>query len=163
VTKSPRQVELTRAELLDDDGIPAETFQTGKSMTLRIHYNAKKRIERPRIEVEMVWAADDWAAAIFRSNIDNFQMPAIEGAGFIDLKIGPILAEPNVYQFNIQIGDETTPAYDQLQRVRFVIAESLPIPGVFSMPHTWSVEQKSTTGVSPVLPESEEIEEYAAK
>src|SRR6185436_17035758 len=86
--KSPRQVELTRAELLDDDGIPAETFQTGKSMTLRIHYNAKKRVERPRIEVEMVWAADDWAAAIFRSNIDDFQIPGIEGTGHIDLHIG---------------------------------------------------------------------------
>jgi len=167
VSKSPRQVELTRAELLDDDGIPAETFQTGKSMTLRIHYNAKKRIERPRVEVEMVWAADDWAAAIFRSNIDDFHMPAIEGAGHIDLRIGPILAEPNVYQFNIQLGDESTPAYDQLQRVRFVIAESLPIPGVFSMPHTWAISSDAkssrTTGVSPVLPEPEEIEEYAAK
>src|SRR6266550_2621456 len=36
--KKPRQVELTRAELLDEDGLPAETFQTGKSMTLRMHY-----------------------------------------------------------------------------------------------------------------------------
>jgi hypothetical protein len=115
----------------------------------------------------MVWAADDWAAAIFRSNIDDFHMPAIEGAGHIDLRIGPILAEPNVYQFNIQLGDDTTPAYDQLQRVRFVIAESLPIPGVFSMPHTWAISSDAkssrTTGVSPVLPEPEEIEEYAAK
>ena|SRR5437660_471825 len=134
-------------------------------MTLRIHYNAKKRIENPRIEVEMVWAADDWAAAIFRSNLDNFQIPPIEGIGFIDLHIGPILAEPNVYQFNIQLGDETTPAYDQLQRIRFVIAESLPIPGVFSMPHTWSIAKPIDrgTGASPVLPESEEIEEFAAK
>ena len=154
---------------LDDDGIPAETFQTGKSMTLRIHYNAKKRIENPRIEVEMVWAADDWAAAIFRSNLDNFQIPPIEGIGFIDLHIGPILAEPNVYQFNIQLGDETTPAYDQLQRIRFVIAESLPIPGVFSMPHTWAIakdETKCGTGASPVVaPDEEEqvAEELAAK
>jgi len=162
--KSPRQVELTKAELLDEDGIPAETFQTGKSMTLRIHYNARKRVENPRVEVEMVWAADDWSAAIFRNNLDNFQIPAIEGRGTIDLRIGPILAEPNVYQFNIQLGDDTTPAYDQLQRIRFVIAESLPIPGIFSLSHTWAVgkdESKRTTGVSPVLPEPEEDEEVS--
>jgi len=160
-TKSPRQVELTKAELLDDDGIPAETFQTGKSMTLRIHYHARKRVENPRVEVEMVWAAEDWAAAIFRSNLDNFQIPAIEGRGTIDLRIGPILAEPNVYQFNIQIGDETTPAYDQLQRIRFVIAESLPIPGVFSLPHTWSASTDAND--EPESSDEESAEAVAAK
>src|SRR4051812_36635290 len=163
-TKAPRPVELSKAELLDEDGIPAETFQTGKSMTLRIHYNARKRIERPRVEVEMVWAAEDWAAAIFRSNLDNLKLNSIEGKGWIELRIGPILAEPNVYQFNIQIGDDTTPAYDQLQRVRFIVAESLPIPGIFSLPHTWAAGAERTTGVSPVLPEpQEEPEEIAAK
>src|SRR3989440_4431490 len=166
--KKPRQVELTKAELLDEDGLPAETFQTGRSMTLRIHYNARKRIEKPRIEVEMVWAAEDWAAAIFRSNLDNFQMPPIEGAGWIELRIGPILAEPNVYQFNIQLGDDTTPAYDQLQRIRFVIAESLPIPGIFSLSHTWAVgKDHRGTGAPPVAPETTTnvlpVLEYAAK
>ncbi|HEV8605168.1 MAG TPA: ABC transporter ATP-binding protein [Tepidisphaeraceae bacterium] len=181
--KPARIVELTKADLLDADGIPAETFQTGQNMTLRIHYNARKRIERPRVEVEMVWAAEDWAAAIFRSNLDNFQIPPIEGKGWIELRIGPILAEPNVYQFNIQLGDESTPAHDQLQRIRFVVAESLPIPGVFSLPHTWAagtdeshrgtgvppVNPTRNTGVSPVLsetqeePDTQDAEELAAK
>lgn len=131
-------VELARAELLDAEGIAAETFATGSSMTLRIHYNARRRIERPRVEVEMIWAAEDWAAAVFGNHLDKTELGPLEGTGWIDLHIGPLLLEPNVYAFNIQVGDETTPAYDTLPRVRFVVAESVPIPGVFSLPHRWS-------------------------
>ena len=92
-------------------------------------------------------------------------MPPIEGAGWVDLHIGPILAEPNVYQFNIQLGDDTTPAYDQLQRIRFIIAESLPIPGIFSLSHTWEMGKPVNRGPGAplVVSENEEVEEYAAK
>jgi ABC-type polysaccharide/polyol phosphate transport system ATPase subunit len=137
--KKPRgAVELTGAKLLDPEGIPAETFQTGSSMTLRILYIARRRIERPRVEVEMIWAAEDWAAAVFANHLDHADLGPLEGGGWIDLHIGPLLLEPNVYAFNIQLGDDTTPAYDTLQRLRFVIAETMPIPGVFSLPHRWS-------------------------
>src|SRR5262249_1260233 len=56
-------VRLSGVQLLDGHGVPCETFQTGEGMTLRIFYEAKKRIERPRFDVEMVWAAEDWTAA----------------------------------------------------------------------------------------------------
>jgi ABC-type polysaccharide/polyol phosphate transport system ATPase subunit len=160
--KSARAVELTKAELLDPDGIPAETFKTGQPLTLRIHYNAHKRIERPRIEVEMVWAAEDWAAAIFRSNLNDFQMPPIEGKGWVELRIDSVLAEPNVYQFNVQIGDETNPALDQLNRIRFVVAEAMPIPGIFSLPHTWSAGGAQNEKEEE-LADEETPEEVAAK
>jgi len=130
-------VRLTSAQLLDEDGIPAETFATGSSLTLRVFYDARRRIERPRINVDMVWAAEDWTAATFATHLDGFEMGAIEGQGHVDLHIDPVLVEPNVYLFNIQIGDETTPAHDRLNRIRFVVSEQVPIPGIFGLVHSW--------------------------
>ena len=139
----PSALKIMRAELFDADGLPAETFSTGSSMTLRVHYHAKKRIERPCVEAEMIWAAEDWAAAVFGNKHDGIELPALEGTGYIDLKIGPLLVEPNVYAFNIQIGDEQTSAYDTLQRVRFIVSEQVPVPGIFGLCHTWDVRQSN--------------------
>jgi lipopolysaccharide transport system ATP-binding protein len=135
--KQAGAMSIKKIELLDPEGLPAETFYTGSNMTVRIHYHARKRVENPRVLVEMVWAAEDWTAATFGNYYDSVEFGAVEGDGYIDLKIEQILLEPNVYNLNIKIGDETA-LYDIVPRTRFLVSEQLPIPGVFGLPHHWS-------------------------
>ena len=142
--KQPGAMSITKIELLDPEGLPAETFYTGSNMTVRIHYHARKRVMNPRVLVEMVWAAEDWTAATFGNYYDSVEFGAAEGDGYIDLKIEQIMLEPNVYNLNIKIGDETA-LYDVVPRTRFLVSEQLPIPGVFGLPHHWSTGKTETT------------------
>ena len=135
-------VELSRVELLDKDGLPAETFCTGDPMTVRVHFNARQRIERPRVDIELVWSAEDWEAVIFGTKLDDVELEPLEGQGWIDLKIDSLLGEPSVYHFNVSVGDETTRAYDSVLRKRFMLTEGIPIPGIFGLTHSWSVRKR---------------------
>jgi hypothetical protein len=108
-------------------------------MTLRVHFKARRRIDKPRVDVEMVWSAEDWEAVMMGTKLDGIQLEPLEGSGWIDLKIDSLLAEPSVFHFNISVGDETTPVYDSIQRVRFLLQEQVIIPGVFGLTHSWNV------------------------
>ena len=135
--KQAGPVQITQVELLDAEGLPSESFSTGSSMSVRVHYHARKRIARPRVQIEMVWAAEDWTAATFGNNYDAIEFDAMEGSGYVDLNIEQILLEPNVYSLCIKIGDETA-FHDMIPRTRFLVTEAIPIPGVFGLPHHWS-------------------------
>ncbi|MGE5608586.1 MAG: ABC transporter ATP-binding protein [Bacillota bacterium] len=143
--KSVKPLKITRAEILDEQSQVAETLPTGSSMVLRVHYTSLQPIERPRMEVELIWAADDFAAAVFNNHLDDVELGPLAGSGWIDLRIGPLLLEPNVYAFNIRLGDPVTDVHDTLQHVRFVVAEAIPIPGIFGLSHTWSVGHAEPT------------------
>lgn len=143
-----KAVRLTKVELLDGDGVPAETFMTGAPMTVRVWYDAKTRIERPRLDLELVWASEDWIAAHFGNELDEFSVGPIEGRGYVDMRIDQLLVEPNVYMFNVKLSDEREACYDQYQRARFIVAEQVPIPGIFGLQHSWSKARQ----VEPVVP-----------
>ena len=151
--KAPAPMSITKIELLDPEGLPAETFYTGSSMTVRVHYHARRRIEQPRVLVEMVWAAEDWTAATFGNDYDSVEFGAVEGDGYFDLNIEQILLEPNVYNLNIKIGDKTA-LYDIVPRTRFLVSEQIPIPGVFGLPHHW----KTGRSEHAPAPRSESLE-----
>lgn len=133
-----KTIALTRAEVLDEQGQRVETLHTGAAMVLRIHYDARKRIENPRVDVELIWAAEDFAAAVFDNHLDEVSLGPLAGRGWIDLRIGPLLLEPNVYAFNIRLSDPASDAHDTLPHVRVVVAEAVPIPGIFGLSHSWS-------------------------
>jgi hypothetical protein len=112
-------------------------------MTVRVHFNARKRIERPRVDVELVWSAEDWEAVVFGTKLDEVELEPLEGQGWIDLKIDSLLGEPSVYHFNVSVGDETTRVYDSVLRKRFMLSEGIPIPGIFGLTHSWSVRKRT--------------------
>ena len=131
-------VALLRAELLDREGHVAEVYGTGEEQTVRIYYEAKRRVARPQFNVELLWATEDYVAAACSTKARGIELGAIEGTGYVDLKIKALLVEPNVYAWNITVGDgETGQTLDALPKVRFVVNEEEPIPGVFGLTHEW--------------------------
>lgn len=150
-------VEIPRVELLDNRGAPSETFMTGEPMVVRVHYRANKPIARPSISVAMMWAADDWEAAMFGSKPDRMDLGPLEGEGWIDLKIDSLLVEPNVYHFNVAIADEAlgagAEALATINNVRMVVSESehTPIPAIFGLPHRWNCSQLQVPTESEIV------------
>src|SRR3954471_1773640 len=53
VVKEKGEVEVTGVEFLDAGGLPAEAFLTGDPMTIRISYDAKRRVERPHVGIDL--------------------------------------------------------------------------------------------------------------
>ncbi len=131
-------LSITSAHFMDEDGQPCETFMTGRPMTLRINYTALSPIPNPQIRAEMMWAGESFLATVFNSRHDDIDFGTLQGSGTIDLKVHRMLVEPNVYVMRITISDGQGGIYDILPRVRFVMSEELPVPGVYALEHDWT-------------------------
>jgi ABC-type polysaccharide/polyol phosphate transport system ATPase subunit len=132
-------VAITSAELLNAAGEHCEVFGTGDRQTVRIHFHARKRIERPQFHVELLWATEDYVAAACSTIARKVVLDPIEGRGYVDLKVRSLLVEPNVYAWSITVSDgDNGQPLDTLKKVRFLVNEQEPIPGVFGLAHEWS-------------------------
>jgi ABC-type polysaccharide/polyol phosphate transport system ATPase subunit len=146
IPKKETTMSITSVQLLDKAGTPTDTLMTGDPMTVRINYDAKQRIEKLAVSVNFDYAAEDVLATSCDTRRDGVDLGAIgPGKGHVDLKMGPILMEPNVYDVNVQVVDDTSDAVlDSVQRVRFILNEQVVIYGLFGLPHKWEV---APTGV----------------
>jgi ABC-type polysaccharide/polyol phosphate transport system ATPase subunit len=83
----PRKVaEIMKVEFLDKDGEEKNVFETGDDIVARIHYTAKKKIEKPVFGVG-IHTQD--GVHIFGPNTKTSKFPInfIEGDGFLDFII----------------------------------------------------------------------------
>jgi ABC-type polysaccharide/polyol phosphate transport system ATPase subunit len=142
-------VEITGVQFLDKDGVPADTFFSGDPMTVRIHYRARHRVERPHVVVDLDWAADDQLATSCDTRNDGVALaPIARGTGYIDCKMGPMLMVPSLYGASIRIldGDANT-VQAESHRNRFVLNERVVVGGFYGVPHEW--EQSTSTEPLP--------------
>jgi hypothetical protein len=157
-TAAPKEkdiVEITRVEFLDKTGLPTDTIMTGDPMTIRIHYNAERRVARPHVGIDLEWAAEDTLAATCDTQRDGEQLGPIEaGKGYVDCRWGPVLIEPNVYSINVRITDaDTNTVLGGSERNRFILNEQVEVYGLFGLPHEWSQPTRATaTDLQPASP-----------
>src|SRR5436190_8139550 len=91
VTKPKSEVEITSVQFIDKNGIPTDTIQTGDPMTVRVNYNASRRVQRPHVAIDVEWAAEDTLAATCDTQRDGVKLSSIEaGKGYVDCKWGPV-------------------------------------------------------------------------
>jgi len=141
-------VTLTRVQLFNERGEVAEEFGSGQSMTVRIHYHARHPLAKPQFAVELLWATDDYVASVFSTRHEGVDLAPIDGTGWIDLRIGGLLIEPNIYAWNVLISDgATNTVLDAIPKVRWVLNELLPIPGIFGLQHDWGRPQAAPVAV----------------
>ncbi len=84
--RGSREVEITRVQLLDAQGRERITFRTHEPLTIRIHYLAHQRIERPVFGVGINHESGPWLTGP-NTGFDKYHIPFIEGAGIIDYHI----------------------------------------------------------------------------
>jgi lipopolysaccharide transport system ATP-binding protein len=140
-------VEITSVQFIDKSGLPTDTLMTGDPMTIRVNYEARRRVEHPHVGIDVDWAAEDQLATCFDTQQDGTTLgPIAQGRGYVDCKVGPMLMVPNVYSVNIRIldGDTSTPLGSS-QRNRFILNEKVVVSGFFGLAHQW---EQSSVGES---------------
>lgn len=107
---------VERVEVLDSEGQPAGSpVATGDRLTLRLHYNAKERIDRPVFGFSM--EAIDGTYLWGNNTRDlEFHVDYIQGRGAVDLTIPRLNLQPGQYVFHGSIVNTTTEhVYDYLR------------------------------------------------
>jgi ABC-2 type transport system ATP-binding protein len=139
VPKPRSDVEITRVQFLDKTGLATDTIMTGDPVTVRIHYRAARRVERPQVAIDLEWAAEDTLAASCDTRGDGEQLGPIDpGEGHVDCIWGPVLIEPNVYSINVRILDgDTDTLLGASERNRLLLNEQVVVSGIFGIPHRW--------------------------
>ncbi len=91
--RGTREVEIVRVQLLDRHGHERITFRTHEPLTIRIHYVAHERIERPVFGVGINHESGPWLTGP-NTGFDKYHIPVIEGTGIVDYHIPrlPLLA-----------------------------------------------------------------------
>ncbi|MFN8596707.1 MAG: ABC transporter ATP-binding protein [Anaerolineae bacterium] len=109
--------EVTKVEFLDRNGACPPYFKTGDFMTMRIHYVAHTRIERPTIGLA-IYRHDGVHVTGPNATRDGYELEAIEGAGYIDYTLDSLPLTQGVYEFSAVIYDhDSTQAYDHQHRM----------------------------------------------
>jgi len=85
--KINKVAEITGVEFLDKDGKVKNVFETGEDIVARIHYNARKRIEKPVFGVA-IYTQDGVHLSGPNTRDSGFVIDSIDGTGYIDFCIG---------------------------------------------------------------------------
>jgi lipopolysaccharide transport system ATP-binding protein len=99
-------IRITRLELLDDSCRARKVFDFGEKVRLRIHFDARHRVERPNF-VLCFMRSDNTACCNFSSALDGFEVPFLSGEGVIEMTTPPIKLVSEMYELHILVWDES--------------------------------------------------------
>jgi hypothetical protein len=95
------EARYTRLEFLDSEGKPPTVIRTGGVVTMRLHYEALKRIQQPHFGVEvytnlgtLITSINTWTSGF---SIDSLP----PGEGHIDVHVGPLNFTPDRYYLSL--------------------------------------------------------------
>jgi lipopolysaccharide transport system ATP-binding protein len=111
-----REVEITAVEVLGPDGAVHPVLTTGEPATIRVHYLAHRRIERPVFGLA-VHRADGLHVNGPNTRDALLDIPFVEGAGRLDYLIAALPLLSGTYQVSASCYDSTcTHPYDHHHR-----------------------------------------------
>lgn len=112
------EATVERVEVLDAEGQPADYLvATGDRITLRLHYSAKNRIEKPVFGFSMESIDGTYLWGNNTRDLE-YHVDHIEGTGAIDLTIPRLNLQPGQFIFHGSIVNTTTEhVYDYVREV----------------------------------------------
>lgn len=136
------EVQIDDIELLDRSGAPVSRFATGDAVTLRIHFNAHERIEKPVFGIAM-FNLDGLLVTLPSTRDAHFPIDEIEGRGTIDHSVENLMLLPGTYDLSVSVYDHAiVHPFDYRQHyLRFDVDPGEPREtrgGVFSMGGKWN-------------------------
>jgi ABC-2 type transport system ATP-binding protein len=118
------EIEITNVQLLDEAGVEPSLQVTGKRMTIRIHYHAPQPINDviAGVRITLPLGTNVWGANTRRR---GFQIPTLNGHGFIDLEIPELPLLEGSYDLTVNLADiGEIHEYDYWnKRIRFDVAQ----------------------------------------
>ncbi len=100
-----REVEITGIEFLDRDARAQNVAQTADPLTIRIHYNAKQRIERPVFGIGLNHESGVHLCGP-NTFFDNLTIAAVDGRGSVDYTIPSLPLLAGRYLLSAAVYDE---------------------------------------------------------
>jgi ABC-2 type transport system ATP-binding protein len=118
------EIEISKVELLDETGQEPRVFTTGKSMTVRMHYNAHTPLDDviAGIRITLPLGTNVWGANSKRRGV---LFPRLFGEGYIDLEIPNLPLLEGSYDLTVNLADiGEIHEYDHWdKRLRFDVAQ----------------------------------------
>jgi lipopolysaccharide transport system ATP-binding protein len=136
-----REVEIVRVQLLDGRGREPSVFQTGDTLTLRIHYEAHQPVTDPVFGIALHHASG------FHINGPNtrfggLSLGTVQGNGYVDYTIDELPLLAGDYVFTVAIYDASlTHPFDHHHMLYPFVVQTNAIAerwGSFYIPARWS-------------------------
>lgn len=107
------EARIERVEFIDADGRPTRFTHTNARLTVRLHYIAHERVEKPLIGLAFHRADQRIRIAGPNNTMQPYRIPFIEGAGYVDYTIDRLPFLPGDYLIDAAIYDwDDTHRYD---------------------------------------------------
>lgn len=136
------EIQITGVAFIDGGGSETSLFHTGQPLTIRIKYDARKKLERPIFGLAL-FTENGTQINGPNTRFSGLDIPAIEGTGYVDYNVAELPLLAGHYSVTVAVtGPDTTDIYDhQHQAYSFFVQ---PTPGLteryglFFMPSSWS-------------------------
>lgn len=92
--------KVVKVEFLDKDLKTQKTYNFGESLTVRVHYDCKRKVEKPVFSVTFMNPENQAAICNF-TTLDGFKIDSVEGTGYIDFKINKLALKASEYRVSI--------------------------------------------------------------
>jgi hypothetical protein len=131
---------ITGVEFLDAKDHTPEFFVTGQHLTARIHYLAHQRVEQPAFGIA-IYGPDGSHLTGPNTALNRFDIPAIEGEGYVDYIVDSLPLMNGRYEFTAAIYDydSINPYHHQHRVYSFNVApgKQPPAEGQIWIPCRW--------------------------
>lgn len=122
--RGSREIEITQVELLDATGQSPAVFTTGQTCTIRMHYAAHQRIERPVFGVGIYHESGIWISGP-NTGFADVVIPQVDGTGVIDYTISALPLMTGRYSISVAVVDHSQlHAYDIHDRLYQLVVHS---------------------------------------
>ncbi len=140
------EAEIVRVQFLDAAGREQPVFHAGAPLTLRMHYVAHQPIRQPVFGVALHHESGFWLSGP-NTRFDEFEIPLIAGAGYVDLVIPELPLLDGRYLISVTIYDEAIlHPYDYHDRMYELVVRSDEVReryGVLSLRAHWAWREET--------------------
>jgi len=133
-------IHIAGVEAFDDRGRPVQAIETGAALTIRIHYRARRPVERPHFAVDL-YRGDGVYCHGTNTRLARLDLGTLDGEGHVDLVIAHVRLLPGCYSLSVGILDThaVKPHDVQFHAYPFSVTSTCRDSGLVALEHAWRV------------------------
>jgi len=144
------EVRVTGVEFLDQEMQPRQVFMTNEPLTVRVHYEAARPIERPLFGLAFTHSGTGTHIAGPNNQFGQYEIPVVHGIGHVDYLLERLPLLPGDYDLTTAVVDwDDTRRYDywyQCARFTVVPGGTRERYGLIALEGTWSHQSQPRAG-----------------
>jgi ABC-type polysaccharide/polyol phosphate transport system ATPase subunit len=141
--------QITKVLFMDKEGNPKSQFKSGEEARIRFYYDFKEKVMAPSFGITFfhndprytLVSSTDYILN-FHSGYDGFEMPFIQGVGYVDLMIDCLYIPVGIYKCSAYLFSENKmnlrQKYDQAAQVEIIWSDGHAKRSLVELPHRWS-------------------------